>query len=376
MELLPFVEDLRVVGTLGSNVDIVRIERWSSSLKYYLCTYPEKCLEVEPSRIPPSWKLFAPYIHGYTILDEDAFVEDLAKALRNSLEGKTLVLGFSGGKDSTALLVLATKLVQYVNAELLPIYVHVPILDTSKNLSFVDYVSKKLGIEIVVVEAKRRDVLSKLRWLGMPRRGFRWCTAFKVVPMRRIVKERNAIELLGDRVFESLKRLKRLLPIAGKSVVYARKLHLLAFATFLDIHRIVRRYGLVHPSYLEGSLRVSCTLCPYRTLFEIDLRNHDDPGLIEELLRRDYSKRFSRIVDLETFLNLSLWRFDPSRTARILRLVKSVEERCREHGCEEIAWSWIKQRIAELWSVDIDAPYLGIDKVVDMLRNSTSSLPT
>ena len=85
----------------------------------------------------------------------------------------------------------------------------------------------------------------------------------------------------------------------------------------------VRERGLVHSDYLKGLLRVSCRYCPYKGLAEllVELREGPDPGLIEAVLRREWSRWYRDHVPYEAFVSERLRRYVP-RVARMFYLAK------------------------------------------------------
>ncbi len=270
------------------------------------------------------WVEGIPYLHIKTFDDLEEVVKLIAKRVKTYLEGRTLVLTYSGGKDSTAALIISLKLQEYIDFKLRVMYVFMPYLEALRNIKFVDFVSKRLGINIEVVEPKRRYVKKMLRWLGLPRRGNRWCTYFKVRPIRKVVRGNpNVIEGVADRIFESPKRALRLLKrLKDGFIASKKKFTPVEFMPIIDIMDIVRKYDLIHPAYKDGLPRVSCSLCPYKTLYEFNVREDiEDEGFIEEVLRKEHSKGkvYSRIP-LEDFLEHALWRFKPITAYRLYKL--------------------------------------------------------
>jgi len=271
-----------------------------------------------------SWLESVPYLNVKTFNDIDDIANFIAKHSRKYLEGKTVVLGYSGGKDSTAALILITKLMEYLNIKLKVMYVYMPYIESTRNLKFVEYVSRRLSIDIEIVEPKRRYVRKMLKWLGLPRRGNRWCTYFKVRPIRKVVRGNpKVIEAVADRLFESPKRALRLIRrLKDGFIASERKFTPVEFMPITDIMFIVKKWGLVHPAYKDGLPRVSCTLCPYRTLYEFNVvETLEDPGLIDEVLLKEHRKSYVYSkIPFEDFVSDGLWRFKPNTALRLYKL--------------------------------------------------------
>ncbi len=284
------------------------------------------------------WLLSAPYIHGYTVESADEQAERLARLVGRELRGRRVVLGYSGGKDSTAALLVLLGLQERVGFRLDVMYIHIPYIESPRNVRFVEEVAKRLSIDIEIVEAPRKKFRSYLLWRGLPRRGDRWCTFFKVKPMREYKKRhRGALEVVADRLTEAPKRLEKLAgPASRHEYLSGRKFRPTYLMTLLDVVRIVRDSGLVHPAYLDGLPRVACHLCPFKSLHEFTVTEElEDPGLIEAVLKKEHRKWYSEIP-YEEFVRHHLWRY-PRREALLVYRVKKLLEKLAERGeLEEI----------------------------------------
>jgi len=277
-----------------------------------------------------SWVESVPYLNVRTFDDVDEVVRFLARHVRSYLEGKTVVLTYSGGKDSTAALILTLELQKYIDFKLRVAYVYMPYLEAQRNVRFVEYVGSRLGIDVEVLEPKRRYVRKLLKWVGLPRRGNRWCTYLKVRPLRDIIRGNpDVVEGVADRVFESPKRALRLIKrLKNGFIASAKRFTPVEFMTITDVMCIVKRYGLIHPAYIDGLPRVSCTLCPYKTLYEFNVREDlEDEGLIEEVLKKEHSKgRVYSKIPLDDFLENALWRFKPAVSYRLYRIKNALRK--------------------------------------------------
>jgi len=261
-----------------------------------------------------SWVLAPPYVHARSIRSIDEYASYLARLVGRDLRGKRVLLGFSGGKDSVAALLVLLALRELINFKLHVLYVHIPFLEPEHNVDFVQHVSARLGVDIDIVEAPRREMKTLLKWKGMPRRGYRFCTVYKAKPMRRLRKEDpNLVEVIGDRLTESPKRFMRLSKAAAaRTVLVGRKFRPTYLFTLLDVVSIVREAGLVHPDYLKGLPRVACTLCPYRALYEFGVDPDADMLEASSLTALVYEKMWRKWygwTSFEVFRQQRLWRF-------------------------------------------------------------------
>jgi len=377
-ELYPLIEGGELIGVIGSGGDATIVCRRGGECRYYLWLSTREAVDVtslldkrhalviggEKGRgFAPigSWVLAPPYIHARSVTSLDEYAEWLARLVGREIRGKRVLLGFSGGKDSLAALLVLLRLQEYVGFRLHVMYIHIPFLEAPRNIEFVERVSRRLGVSIDFVEAPRRDMKALLKWKGMPRRGYRYCTMYKAKPMRQVLKEDpRAIEVIGDRLTESPKRFERLSKAAAaRAVLSGRKFRPTYMLSLLDIVSMVRGSGLIHPAYLEGAPRVACDLCPYRVLYELhQLPDLEDPELIEKVLRKTWQKWYNW-TSYEEFREQHLWRFPAKLAKPILyakKLVRSMElERIsREQVVEYMRRVWEDPlprapRISEPW---------------------------
>ncbi len=370
-ELYPLLSSSQLVGAIGSGGDATKQCSTGGSCRYFYwlstglavdasSVVDEKGRLWTPSGAVPlkGWTLSPAYLHARTVLDLDEYVESIARSVGRLVRGRRVVLGFSGGKDSLAALLVLLKLQEHVSFRLHPVYVHIPFLESPRSARFVERVSRRLGVWIDFYEAPRREMKSLLKWKGLPRRGYRWCTVYKAKPMRRLRKEdRRSLEVVADRLTESPKRLLRLGKAAlARLIVVGRVFRPTYTFTLLDTVRIVRDSGLVHPDYLEGVPRVACHICPYKALHEYEeLPPLEDPGLVEEAMKRTWAKWYYWVSFYE-FREQHLWRFD-SRTARA---VYAARKQLSEKGLPgSVATStWVREAYRSVWLSDIKAPHV------------------
>ena len=297
------------------------------------------------------------------------------------LRNKKVLLAYSGGKDSTATLLVAYKLAEELDFKLKVIYVYMPFLESPKNIKFVESVSKRLNLDVEI------DIVNPPKWIikkylfeyGLPYRRFRWCTYLKTRPMREYRKQYNIdFIVIGDHLWETVKRLKRLASLVFKrNLVKRREVYLIAQLTILDISTIVKEANIIHSDYLAGATRVSCVFYPYKACFEfkLDLGDVEDPGLIDSVLRFEWRKWYKRYVDYKSFLEFNLWRYVP-RVARMFCKAKNYLMRIVDReGLERLTVDDVAKKHRALWAAD-NIPcseVLSLEELHRMLRGITDS---
>ncbi|AEM38138.1 PP-loop domain protein [Pyrolobus fumarii 1A] len=319
-------------------------------------------LRIGDIRIPYRlWVLAAPYVHAYTLTKLEDHVDRLVKLVGKELRGRRVALGYSGGKDSTAALLVLLALAEKLGLKLDVLYIHIPYIESPRNVKFVEEVAKRLSIDIEIIEAPRRKFRSYLLWRGLPRRGDRWCTFFKVKPMREYKKRhRGALEVVADRIMEAPKRLEKLAaPASRHEYLSGRKFRPTYLMTLLDVVKLTREADLVHPAYFDGLPRVACTLCPFKSLHEFTvIEELEDPGFIETVLKKEHRKWYSDIP-YEVFAEHHLWRY-PRKEAILVYRAKQVLEKMLERGeVEEVKAREVNENYRSLWVESLpEAPIL------------------
>ena len=371
----------RLEGVIGTGGDATKICRPGGGCRHYLWMTPHEAWDVtslldhrgalrlrgeggEGFAPVASWTLSPPYVHARVVPSLDEYVRWLARLVGRELRGRRVLLGFSGGKDSVAALLVLLKLSEYVPIKLHVMYIHIPFLESPRNIEFVERVASRLGIEVDIRSAPRRDMKTLLKWKGMPRRGYRYCTVYKAKPMRQLRKEDpRLVEVVGDRLTESPKRFERLSKAAAARVVLAgRTFRPTYLLSLVDVIRIVREAGLVHPDYLEGLPRVACTLCPYKALYEFTTKAAlEDEQLIEKVLEKMWRKWYSW-TSLEVFREQRLWRFSALAAKPLLYAKQLLAEKARVGELSEapaVSARGVAEAYRRLWTGPMpDAPLL------------------
>ena len=292
-----------------------------------------------------------PLVYVAPVLDD--YVDWVAARHGGELEGKTIMVNFSGGKDSTAVLAVAAGLAERVKGlRVYAVYSHVTFLEPVRNIDFAVRAGERLGVEVEVVEADRELMRKRLLEEGLPYRGRRWCTYMKLRPIKRLKKQRRPHVIAdGDRMAEAFKRFLRLYQMSPRAprLYSGGRLRPIYIWTLLDVALNVRALGLVHPDYLEGLPRVACMMCPYKALHEFreeQLRLLEDPGLIEEAIRVSYRRWYSDTgIPWEDFRRQHLWRHHPAVAAKMYRAKKLLERMT----LEEITAGPVEAMYRSLW---------------------------
>ncbi len=266
-------------------------------------------------------------------------------------------------------MIVLDKLKDIMRFELKVFYVYMPFLEPLYNLKFVDKVSNKMGIKIEILTPPKKMVKKRLLKDGLPYRRARWCTYLKSRPLRDLLR-RKIVDLMavGDRIWEAGKRFRRLaFKVLKDRLSEGKKVYPVAPLTIVDIISLVRKTGLIHPDYLNGAIRVSCYYCPYKPIYELYLLKPDveDLGLIEEVMRREYKKWYSRYCNFEEFRRYALWRFTPSVAASFLRGKRFIEDKEEEI----IDLKHIEEMNSYPWLNEVKAPILSLNSMKLLLKS-------
>jgi len=345
MERYPVVKGGRVRGSVRTLLDFIEV---GEPFKYYLWL-GERGVEVEGDNALLR-ALYEPgmSLTGYAMGDYEDYVDTLAEALGEKLRGKTVMVNFSGGKDSVATLYLLSELREKVDFRLYAVYIYMPHLEPPGSMSFAEEAAAKLGVDFLCVETDRKRVEFYLSREGLPRRGRRWCTYLKIMALRKARKELKAdFEAKGDRVIEAGKRLRRLIHfLRRRAFLDGAKVNVVYPLTILDVAHIVRKLNLVHPHYLAGIPRVSCKYCPYKSLYELYASEEfevEDEGFVEYIARREHYRIYSPKMSWEEYWGQHAWRFDPTVAELLTKLRRELG------GNTELMGEDVREMFRSIW---------------------------
>ncbi len=163
---------------------------------------------------------------------------------------------FSGGKDSTAALIIAKKALGNVKA----LYVRVKDYEMPHTEDYVEYVCDKLNVELI-----KETVEFDVRKYGFPTHDNRWCTRIKMEGLKKIATDTL---IVGDREAES--RIRRYRPEILRRI--RTELFPIKYWSAGMVQLYVLMNGLkLHPLYYKGFYRLGCTICPSLSGWEISL---------------------------------------------------------------------------------------------------------
>ncbi|NJE43267.1 phosphoadenosine phosphosulfate reductase family protein [Thermococcus sp. GR6] len=194
----------------------------------------------------------------------DTFAE-ASKAFLRQFEDYDLIVPWSGGKDSTATLILASEVFRDVTAIYVRMEYEMPLTD-----EYVEKLARKLKINLV-----RVDVPMPLDEFGMPIHRNRWCTRQKVEALYKAAGEfERPLLVVGDRDGESARRRLKPPVIERKNDILGKFLEVMPIkfwsGMMVQLFIIMRGFEL-HPLYYEGFYRLGCTVCPSLAEWEVKL---------------------------------------------------------------------------------------------------------
>ncbi len=300
------------------------------------------------------WVEEMPILSFYTIRDLDTYVEFLANIVGPVIAGKTVMVSFSGGKDSYVALVVLAKLRERVPFRLVAVYSHMPVLEPRENEDIARREAEKLDIEFYATRPEPRIIRRYLASEGLPYRSARWCTYLKTRPIRELRKKLGLEYVVsGDRIVEAGKRFVRLVGSAlRRKFIDGKQLRPTFTWTLFDVAKICRLFGYSHPDYLAGLSRVSCSFCPYKSLHEFTAtRSTGYENLIEKVLKREYRVWYeSRGIVWEDFVERALWRYSPQTARTWNELAEHVKKLAERGELEIINSNYIHKVYRSVWT--------------------------
>ncbi|AEM37877.1 phosphoadenosine phosphosulfate reductase [Pyrolobus fumarii 1A] len=258
-------------------------------------------------------------LRGGSILDAYkanlGHIEMLIEKVRRVVEwlegrlGKRGVLGLSGGKDS----LLALHLLVEAGSNAQAFYSHIEHGDPPHIPSLVERTASRLGVKVVIHENEWEYVKRMTDAFGMPVRGYRWCTqVFKIAPLmsylRRLGRD-SIVSYTGSRSYETLRR--GLKPATYVDVEHGVLVHAVPYKWPRFLEMLALRYYFraeVPPDYDQGFERISCVMCPNKSVYELRLAERLYPDdfvawrpYIEDASRRISPFGWRRVAELHAW---------------------------------------------------------------------------
>ncbi len=282
---------------------------------------------------PKTWFEPGPLANFRVFRDLNDLRSFVSMCIGEKLRGKKVAISFSGGKDSTLLALVLKRVCEEVGCKAIAIYIHMPFIEPARYASEAERLAHSIGIDFVHDEPPRRLIAQYLWREGLPYRRARWCTYLKTRRLKHVAKSLGAdVIAVGDRVWENFKRFSRLANLVlQRKLAKKKSIYPVAAASMLDVVCELQSRGLVHSAYRRGCLRVSCLLCPYKSVIEVRERDIDaeleDPGFIHAVLKREWRLWYRDAgIGYDEFVREALWRFVP-RVARLFLEVKNAVSR-------------------------------------------------
>ncbi|ADI31536.1 phosphoadenosine phosphosulfate reductase family protein [Staphylothermus hellenicus] len=204
----------------------------------------------------------------------------------------TVIVPWSGGKDSTATLLLALKV--FSKNKVKAIYA-----DTGTefpwNHKYIDEIAEDLGVEVIRVYAGiDKGILDE--GYPMPRHDNRWCTYRKIKAIEETIEklsDGNILLVKGDRDGESRARSMRPpVYVEGENKIVVTPLKFWS-AAHVQLYMLMNNVEL-NPLYYKGFYRIGCYICPALRSWEVYIMMND-PELRSVLEKYPLYKLFIRM---------------------------------------------------------------------------------
>jgi len=181
--------------------------------------------------------------------------------LRHGGDARRVIVPWSGGKDSTAALLLAREVFDNTIA----VYIDTGV-DFPENREYVEEMASRLGIELIIERAPVREELERGR--ALPTHEDRWCTALKIESIVRTVKRLGlSTVIVGDRDAESRSRSLRPFVRVENGIRY---LYPIKIWSTLHVQLFLEYKHVPHnPLYDAGFYRIGCYICPSLRSWEL-----------------------------------------------------------------------------------------------------------
>jgi len=182
------------------------------------------------------------------------------------------IVPWSGGKDSTATLILSLKA---LDKKVVPVFVDTG-LEFKETLKYVDDLACQLGISLVKIKAPIKESIESGR--NLPTNKDRWCTLLKIKATQDYIKDLSksgkVLMVVGDREAESSSRLNRPATIEHEDYIEVAPIKLWS-AIHVQLYLALNKVS-PNPMYDYGFFRVGCYICPALRSWEMSLILEDD----------------------------------------------------------------------------------------------------
>jgi 3'-phosphoadenosine 5'-phosphosulfate sulfotransferase (PAPS reductase)/FAD synthetase/3'-phosphoadenosine 5'-phosphosulfate sulfotransferase len=217
----------------------------------------------------------------------EAYEKASMEFLKSLGDFDTIIVPWSGGKDSTAALILAMKL--YGRKRVTALFTDTGT-EFPQTVEYVERMSKVLGVKVYRAYAGVDQELEAGR-MPMPTHDNRWCTGLKIAAGERALLELasgRTLVILGDRDAESPRRSARP-PVRGVGeIVFAAPLR---FWSAAHVQLYIVAHGIpMNPLYEMGFYRIGCYMCPSLRSWEVFVMA--ETPLYFRLLRYPIFRRF------------------------------------------------------------------------------------
>ncbi len=209
------------------------------------------------------------------IREMDSYIRKFLET--NVGEEDLAVVPWSGGKDSTAILISAVEVLGKERVVAVHSDTGVEFPDTVR---YVSSVAEKMGVRLITVKT---GLDNAIKHRGLPRLGERWCTGLKLDALHRVFRELKKeygkiVVLVGDRDAESKIRVKRPPVRVEEDRLVLSPLKIFG-GGHVELYILSKDFDL-NPLYTMGFYRVGCYICPSLRHWELSIIRK--AGLVRE----------------------------------------------------------------------------------------------